>query len=317
MPTFGGESPFPLRFGGAPGGTTRLRRIIESLQSQMGTAYSTTASGPVYVWMNAMARIIDRDVYGVNERLASQFNPSTMTADGLLPRWEKVFGIVPPYGATEPARRAVVAAKWLSFVQANNDQPVRDALTAALGPVFVGITYVTPANAIEWWPGLSGTTASITAFGAGVVTVSGLVNAQGWAYRSNITLSNCATSANNGTFLISQVFPTTSVGAINPLGVSTDYGVGGTIGAPTIQWALTNPFAAWSSSVAHIAIQVQQPANYSNAQFYTAVGQIGALLDPLMPAWATWDWWLPNVQGGGGPGFYLDETDLDVEIFDV
>lgn len=304
----------PLRMGG---GVPRLQRIVESLQSGRGAAYSTDQSTAVWVENNAIGRIIDRDMYGVHERLANQFLPTGCTADGLLPRWEAIFGITPATTDTEGVRRARLAAKWATIGLTNSDQPIRDALSAALGPLYVGLSYVTPANAISWWPGLSGQTAAITNFATGTGTITGLTGITTALYGLSIVLSNCATSANNGTYLILSEPSSSSVTYSNGGGSSPDYGVGGTIGSPTVNWSITNPAVPWSSTISHIDIQVQQPSTYSNAQFYAAISLIGTILDPIMPAWATWDWWVPSPNGGGNMGFYLDEPNLDIEVFDV
>lgn len=70
----------------------------------------------------------------------------------------------------------------------------------------------------------------------------------------------------------------------------------------------------WYSTIAHLAIETQQPSGMSDADFYEAVGQISQFLDDLVPAWVTYDWFL---DGGNGAGFYLDEEkNLDNQRFD-
>lgn len=82
----------------------------------------------------------------------------------------------------------------------------------------------------------------------------------------------------------------------------------------------------WSSTVAHVLVLTEKPAGYTEADFYEAVGKIGPILDAILPAWATWDWYRgsdcgPWVAVPGGPsraGFYLDcPHNLDNQIFDV
>ncbi len=83
--------------------------------------------------------------------------------------------------------------------------------------------------------------------------------------------------------------------------------------------------APWSSTAARILIRVQAPPGYSEADFYAAIGLIGARLEPLIPAWSVWDWYRApefgaaiNVAGGpSAAGLYLDERNLDESVFDV
>ena len=156
MPFFGGATPFPLRFGG---GVPRLQRIVESLAKQRGPLYSTNPQSAVAVENNAYARVIDRDVYGANERLANQFDPTRTTADGLLPRWETVFALTPSPKDTEPERRAALVAAWQRFTRSNDAQGVSDTITGVLGQpsapgsVLVAIEYLSPSEAVSWWPG--------------------------------------------------------------------------------------------------------------------------------------------------------------------
>lgn len=163
MPT-GGFSPGPEQYGGYPGGAPLLQRVLESLQGAFGSAYDTSLSAPLGVELMAYARALTFDGYGANQRLANQFVPATMTAlvdsngvsHGLLPRWEAILGIVPSPTETETARRNAVAAKFLAIGNNATAQPIIDALTLALGPVFVGLVNITPSQALVYWP--AGTT---------------------------------------------------------------------------------------------------------------------------------------------------------------
>lgn len=80
----------------------------------------------------------------------------------------------------------------------------------------------------------------------------------------------------------------------------------------------------WSSTIAHILVRVQKPAGMTEGEFYDTAGTAIAILDPVVPAWATIDWYRPgpvSVMVIGGPsagGFYLDdEHNLDNEVFDI
>jgi len=91
-------------------------------------------------------------------------------------------------------------------------------------------------------------------------------------------------------------------------------------GAP---FGAVNPHVPWSSTVAHILVRVQVPTGYADRDFYDAVSLIAGRLEPLLPAWATWNWYRAPETGApivvsGGPsagGFYLDERNLDSSVF--
>jgi hypothetical protein len=71
----------------------------------------------------------------------------------------------------------------------------------------------------------------------------------------------------------------------------------------------------WSSSVAYLAIQVQQPANMPASVFYATVATMMPALDAILPAWVTFDWFRQDISGSSG--FYLDDLpNLDDEAFD-
>lgn len=70
----------------------------------------------------------------------------------------------------------------------------------------------------------------------------------------------------------------------------------------------------WYSSVAHLAIVVQQPSTMDDSEFYTTVASVMPELDTILPAWMTFEW---VRDGSHGIGFYLDdEHNLDNERFD-
>ena len=79
----------------------------------------------------------------------------------------------------------------------------------------------------------------------------------------------------------------------------------------------------WASTFSHILVQVQLPTGFSTTQFLAASAQASMVLDPLVPAWTTWDVYIDGAGHSGGQflpdpgaGFYLDEYDLDREILD-
>ena len=53
-----------------------------------------------------------------------------------------------------------------------------------------------------------------------------------------------------------------------------------------------------------VLILVTQPAGMTDGAFYTTVSAIEPVLDTLLPAWVTWDWYRQAHLGANG--FYLD-----------
>lgn len=65
---------------------------------------------------------------------------------------------------------------------------------------------------------------------------------------------------------------------------------------------------AWFSARSHFIVEVQQPAGMSLSTYQELLNvHLFALLDRLVPAWATFDW----AMGLSGGGFFLDISDLD------
>lgn len=81
----------------------------------------------------------------------------------------------------------------------------------------------------------------------------------------------------------------------------------------------------WYSSICHILVKTQKPANYTEGDYYAAVAKVDPIMDALVPVWVTFDWYRAplstpiNVAGGpSAGGFYLDdEHNLDNNVFDV
>ncbi len=57
------------------------------------------------------------------------------------------------------------------------------------------------------------------------------------------------------------------------------------------------------STIAHLSVEVKQLPYMTDGEFYETVGGINPILDDLLPAWVTWDWFRTP---SGVPGFYLD-----------
>lgn len=154
MPFCGGQTPSPLRCGG---GVPRLTRLIQSLQIARGPLYSTNPATAVGVENNAIARTLDRDNYGQNERMANAFLPSKAQAiggRGTLARWEAIFGIVPSYQEPESVRRAALTTAWQRFLASNGAGGLTALMTSLLGPVFVAVVTNAPGSTgdVTWWP---------------------------------------------------------------------------------------------------------------------------------------------------------------------
>ena len=242
MAAYGGFSPAPRRMGG---GKPRSKSILDSLASVRGSAFITTdRSKLVYLELLSIARAISA-AWGTNQRLGSLWDARRMDAS-MLPRWEAIFGLAPAVTDTLVARRARIAKLQASVGRASLTSALAQPLSDALGPVFGGLEFITPANAVVHSPDAS--------------------------------------------------YPWGTVA----------------IGSP------------WYSTVAHILIRVVKPAGYSEADFYSAVAQVSPVMDAYAPAYVTYDWYRAPTTGtpitvAGGPsaaGFYLDETNLDNEVFD-
>lgn len=94
----------------------------------------------------------------------------------------------------------------------------------------------------------------------------------------------------------------------------------------TYPWGTVVDGAPWYSTVAHILVRLQKPTGATEGQFYEAAGKVVTILDPIVSAFVTFDWYRApdtgtaiNVSGGpSAGGFYLDdEHNLDNNVFDV
>jgi hypothetical protein len=330
MPFTGGAVPSPERYGGGENNTNVpvLQRVYESIAAARGSAYDQVWPPATAVAAEnfALARAIALDLHGGNKRLANQFNPlkstvggwsgsantgllASATSGGLLPRWEAILGTPPNYGDTEPVRRARVAAAFARLGVANGVQAVVDQINLALGPLYGGLTTFTPSNSTSWWPGLSGNTAGVTLPGTGgLATVTGLVGLPSAVVGQLLTLGNTSSAGNAGTFPIHDYVGPTEVKVANPNYVEPDYGVGGSPGASTMTWAVSNPKAPFMSTVQRLDILALLPAGYytlvefgsqkaPNSAWYQAVGALNPVLDAMLPAWVTWCVYINNTAG--------------------
>lgn len=70
----------------------------------------------------------------------------------------------------------------------------------------------------------------------------------------------------------------------------------------------------WTSTIAHILVRVEQPANMTTYEFLARLGELSNFLRDFLPASTTFDWGV--FADNGQRGFYLDEYNLDFETFD-
>lgn len=241
---YGGYHPYPRRFGG---GKPQLEVVHQSLNRALGTAFDAT-NPDTATWVETMAyaRALVFDGWEVGRRMSLQWDPRKTT--DMLPRWERIFGIPSPYGVPDRLRRKELTARWRLFGISATHTVMQDTLTDAIPDYFVGIEYISAANAYVISPDAS-----------------------------------------------------------YPWGVQNDYGI------------------TWLSTQAHILIRLQKPTSKTEADFYRAARKVFSLLDDIVPAWQTFDWYRAPVSTPiaivGGPsaaGFYLDDDhNLDNNVFDV
>lgn len=94
----------------------------------------------------------------------------------------------------------------------------------------------------------------------------------------------------------------------------------------TYPWGSIAPGFPWYSTTAHMLVLLRRPVGWSEGDFYDAAAKVAPTLDPILPAWMTFDWYrepdgAPAIYVPGGPslaGIYLDaEHNLDNHVFDV
>jgi hypothetical protein len=273
----------------------------------------------------AYARAVALDLYGGNLRFVGELNPAYATAEGMLPRWEKILAQPPIPGDPQSVRRARCAAALTRFGRKNSYQAVVDVLVATVGALFDRLTLTTPATALVWWPPYGGSAAIVSSVTGNLVTVSGLTAVPVSAAGAQLVLSNCATAGNNSPpagFLVHKRLSTSSVQVVNNGSPgSPDYGAGGSPSAPTIQWSMPNPSSPFTSSIAHVLVRLNPHAvpgmlnadGSLSGRFFVLANQINPVLDLMLPADVTFDWYV--LDSGGGFGFLLDDpNNLDTEV---
>lgn len=140
MPTFGGLSPFPLRFGG---GKPLLEHIVDSLNAARGTAYDTSQTSTVYAENLAIARALEA-AWSANARLRNQMDPDKMS--DFLPRWLKILGLPITANASTASNRALVKATFERATRAPTYQAIYDLCSTILGDLFVDLVKTTSST---------------------------------------------------------------------------------------------------------------------------------------------------------------------------
>lgn len=143
---YGGMDPSPQRYGG---GRSTVAVLVDSLGTQLGTAYDPSQGTKVNVRLQAAARAI-AEVYETNQRMANQSDPARMT--DFLPRWEKILGLYPSPSANAPQRRRAVAAKRSMVGKKPTYQQVVDILTSTLTPIPYMLIHGSSSTANVWTP---------------------------------------------------------------------------------------------------------------------------------------------------------------------
>ena len=212
----GGFDPFPRRPGSRGG--RNIETLTQSMIAQRGTAYSSDPNSIVWLESTCLARAIATG-WETNQKLANQFDP--YRASDFLPRWEKIYGITPPAGATESDRRTAVAARWVLIGQRSNLGGLQALLQTLLPNTFVSVHYLPNKWAVNQTP--------------------------------------------------VDVFPTGVPNTPTPPGTHPSAGTGN-----------------WTSTVHHIAIELQQPSWMSDEAYHREARSIySGVLDSFVPAWVT------------------------------
>lgn len=149
---FGGYHPHPKRFGGNKyEGKPLLQIVHESLNAQRGAAFDTDSETSIAaVETMAWARAIVFDGWELNARLGHQWDARRTT--DMLPRWERIFKIRPPQGATGKARRDELVLRWGRFGGVSNHARLTTALSEALGDYFYAVEYIDLDHAAVYVP---------------------------------------------------------------------------------------------------------------------------------------------------------------------
>lgn len=144
MPTFGGFSPYPRRFGG---GRTRVQDCLDALNADRGTAFDAEdTESVVYAENMALARAISA-AWGTNVRLGYLWDPMRCPLD-VLARWERIMALYPRPEDNEVTRRRRVLAIFEAIGKATVNGLVHSLLEPALGEALVAVEHISVDNAV-------------------------------------------------------------------------------------------------------------------------------------------------------------------------
>ena len=142
-------------------------------------------------------------------------------------------------GFAAPADVGTLLSLRLAGIAGNNGVFVITSVTDASDVVVADVNGYFPdpkTGYIDWYQWNSGNTATIATWVDGLATITGGGNFTANSVGNYITISNAATPGNNGTFLITAYVSPTSVSCVIAGGAAPDYGVGGFLGAGTVNW---------------------------------------------------------------------------------
>lgn len=150
---YGGFFPYPKRYGG---GRPLLRIVQDALGAARGTALDATQTVGSTVWVetHAYARAITFDGYGTNAKVGYQWDPLRMS--DFIPRWERIFRIIPSPASSLAQRRTVIYQRFRRFLEATAlHARLYARLVQDLGSTFVAIEYIDPTAATIYVPDAS------------------------------------------------------------------------------------------------------------------------------------------------------------------
>jgi len=112
----GSVNPLPFRIGGGP---TQTQRVYTTLRQAVGTGGSAPNDrGIEGLWRRSEAKGLAAATSATRRAYLNSF---PHLATDLLPYYERILGVVPPTGASEAERRAVIVPLWTKRV--NNVTP--------------------------------------------------------------------------------------------------------------------------------------------------------------------------------------------------
>lgn len=143
-----GKNPFPRTFGGdvRPQEAERVALSRAYERYKFDTSEGSVAAAEAFAYGGAIGSIREYD-----ERTFNNEIPARMT--DMLARWEEVLRLRPGLDDLPVERRRIVEAKMRAIGRNCTRRDIEDVCVAVLGPAYVQINYVAPADVIAWMPG--------------------------------------------------------------------------------------------------------------------------------------------------------------------